>query len=292
MAFSIITDSPANLDTQLAKENDIKVIPFTYSIDCKEYTCKNTADFNDKEYYDAIRNGMKVSTSQITPQKYIAYMEEELKKGKDILFIGLSSGVSGSFDSACMARKELIRKYPEREICLIDSYGAGLGEGLLVYRAAKCRENGMELGEVKARILKIRKRMYQVFTVDSLMHLKRTGRLSNASAVIGTVLNIKPLLKGNEQGKIVAFAKLRGRKQSIKAMADKYEALARNPEGQVVGISHADCEEDALYLKNLIEKINPPLEIMLVKHEPVTGSHIGPGALALFFEGDEDVREK
>ncbi len=292
MAFVIITDTPANIDTQVAKENNIMVIPFSYYIDGKEYTCSDTDTFNAKEYYDSIRNGMKVTTSQINPQQYVDYMEPILKEGNDILFIGLSSGISGSYESACIAKAQLRGEYPERSIQFIDSLGAGLGEGLLALRAAKCRDNGMDLDETKARIVKFRNRMYQVFIVDDLMHLRRTGRLSNSSAMIGTVLNIKPLLKGNEKGQIVAFGKVRGRRQAIKALAEKYATLVNNPQAQLVGISHADCEEDALQLKELLERKCAPKEIMIVKHEPVTGSHIGPGSLALFFEGDDEVRGK
>ncbi len=292
MAYEIITDTPANIDTKLARENNIKVIPFSYFIDDKEYTCTDTDSFDAKDYYDKIRGGMKVTTSQINPQQYIDCMKPILDEGKDILFIGLSSGVSGSYESACIASAELRSEYPDRNIQLIDSLAAGMGEGLLVLRAAKCRANGMELEETRARIIKFRKRLYQVFTVDDLMHLRRTGRLSNAGAFIGAILNIKPILKGNEKGQIIAFMKVRGRKQAIKTLADKFAELAKNPEEQTIAISHADCEADALYLKELIVKKCAPKEIMIVDYEPVTGSHVGPGALALFFEGDDEVRNK
>ena len=132
--------------------------------------------------------------------------------------------------------------------------------------------------------------MFNVFTVDDLMHLKRGGRLSNLSAIVGMVLNIKPLLKGNEEGKIVAFSKIRGRKKSIESLARAYETLAVAPEEQIVGIAQAGCREDAAYLEQLLRRICPPKEILTVEYEPVTGSHVGPGALALFFEGKEDVR--
>lgn len=292
MAFSIITDSTANLDSAFAKKHDVGILPFSYFMKGQEFRCLNTEEFRCKEYYDQIRKGVEVNTAQINPQAYMDFMEPLLQAGQDILFVGLSSGISGSFASACMARQELLEKYPQREIQLIDSYGASLGEGLLVLRAVKCRENGMSLEETAQRILKLRSRMYQVFIVDDLMHLRRTGRLSNVSALVGYILGIKPLLKGNEEGKIVAFGKIRGRKQAIRSMAEKYISLAQNASQQTVGISHADCEEDALYLMELIKKNLPPKEFLLVKHEPVTGSHIGPGALALYFEGDENVRLK
>lgn len=290
--FAIITDSTANLTAKLIKENDVLQISFPYFLKGKECSCTELEAFDDKRYYSDIKNGAKVTTSQINPQKYIDLMRPLLREEKDILFIGLSSGVSGSFASAVMARDQLTEEFPERTIELIDSLGAGLGEGLLVLQAAKYRADGIALKETAEKILSVRDRLYQVFIVDDLMHLKRTGRLSNAGAVIGTVLGIKPLLKGSAEGKIVAFGKIRGRQKSINALAEKYFTLAQNAEKQTVGITYADCKEDAEYLAKLIRKKLPPKEILILKHEPVTGSHIGPGALALFFEGDTEVRGK
>ena len=132
--------------------------------------------------------------------------------------------------------------------------------------------------------------MFQVFTVDDLMHLRRGGRLSNLSAVVGTVLQLKPLLKGNKEGKIIAFSKIRGRKRSIEALAEEYERYVIDPENQIVGIAQAGCREDAERLEQLISRCHPPRQILTVEYEPVTGSHVGPGALALFFEGGENVR--
>ncbi|MBQ9833279.1 MAG: DegV family protein [Clostridia bacterium] len=292
MAFEIITDAASNLGMKIAKENNITIIPFSYFSNEKEYFCDDTEAFDDNAYYESIRKGKKITTSQINPARYMEYMEPMLKAGRDILFIGLSSGVSGSFASAQIAKKELLEKYPRRSIVLVDSLGASLGEGLLVLRAAKCRSNGMDIDETAKRIKFFRDRMYQVFIVDDLIHLRRTGRLSNFSAIMGSVLSIKPLLKGNDEGKIVAFNKIRGRRQAIKTMAEKYGALVKNPNKQLVGISHANCEADAKYLAQLIKQKFVPSDILIVKHEPVTGSHIGPGALALYFEGDAGVRLK
>lgn len=292
MSYAIVTDSTANLTAKQLEENNVIAIPFSYFLKEQEYNCRDLDSFDDKQYYDAIRNGAKVTTSQINPQRYIDSMQPLLEAGEDILFIGISSGISGAYASAEMARKQLLEEYPERRIELIDSLCAGLGEGLLVLKAAKCRLNGMELQETAQRLLSVRERIYQVFIVDDLMHLRRTGRLSNMGAIVGSVLGIKPLLKGNENGKIVAFEKIRGRKKAIKAMAEKYFTLAQNPTHQTIAISHADREEDAKYLASLLLEKLAPKEIILAKHEPATGSHIGPGALALFFEGDNDVRYK
>lgn len=292
MSFGIITESTGNLPTALANEKEIKVIPFYYFLDGREMTCCDTAGFDAEGYYDAISKGAQVNTAQINPQRYMEAIEPFLARGEDVLFVGLSSGISGSFASAGIARQELLEKYPDRDIRLIDSRGAGLGEGMLALRAAECRANGMDLEETYRRICKFRDRMYQVFIVDDLMHLRRTGRLSNVGALVGYILGIKPLLKGNEQGKIVAFGKIRGRKASIHAMAEKYFMLSDCPELQTVGISHCACPEDAAYLMELISNRMPPKEFLLVEHEPVTGSHIGPGALALFFAGEDQVRTK
>lgn len=290
MSYAIVTDSTANLNKKQLEENGVIAIPFSYFLEGKEYACDDLEKFDDKEYYEAIRNGAKVTTSQINPQIYMDYFEPILKEGKDLIFIGISSGVSGSFASAEMAKKQLEETYSDRKIELIDSLGAGLGEGLLVLKAAKCRANEMDITETAERIRSFCKRIYQVFIVDDLMYLKRTGRLSNVSAAVGTVLGIKPLLKGSEEGKIVAFEKIRGRKKCIKTMAEKYASLAKNPTNQTVGISYADCREDAEYLANLIREKAEPKEIIITKHEPATASHLGPDALALFFVGDEEVR--
>lgn len=292
MSFTVITDTAANLDTRMAEERNISVIPFYYFVDGKEYTCTDTAQFNYHEYYDRIREGMTVTTSQVNPQSFVDYFAPILEGGSDIIFVCMSSGISGTFASAGIARQQLLEDYPQRRIRLIDSLGAGLGVGLLSLMAADYRDKGMDT-DTAADLLKERvKSLYQVFIVDDLMHLRRTGRLSNISAIVGSVLGIKPLLKGNENGKIVAFEKHRGRKNAIVAMADKFASYARGADR--IAISHADCEEDAKYLIKLLRERGcaASREIVLAPHEPVTGSHIGPGALALFFEGDEDVRLK
>lgn len=290
--FVILTDSASNLTAKQLRDNDIFAIPLPYFFKGKECGCEILETFDDMAYYAALKNGEKVTTSQINPQKYTDFFRSFLESGRDIMFIGLSSGVSGSFSSAKIAREQLAEEFPERKIELIDSLGASLGEGLHVLRAAGFRKDGMSFEETADEVRKHIPKMYQVFTVDDLMHLKRTGRLSNLSATVGTVLGIKPLLKGNGEGKIVSFGKVRGRAKIIAALAEKYRELAVNPQSQTVGISYADCREDAERLAALIKEINPPKKLIIVKHEPATGSHLGPGALALYFEGEDGVREK
>lgn len=290
MSFAIITDTSANLPTKLAEKEKITVIPFTYMINGEEFICPDTEKFNCKEYYQSLKEGIKVTTSQINPQKYIDYMEPILKKEQDILYIGMSSGISGSFASAQIAREQLKDSYPNRNILLADSLGASLGEGLLVLKAAECRARGMSLEKTEEFILERRRHICQVFTVDDLMFLRRGGRLSNAAAAVGTILGIKPLLKGNDEGKIVSFGKIRGRRGVISALAKKYDKLAVETERQLIGISHGGCPEDAQQLAQMLRMERPPREIMIVEHEPVTGSYLGPSSLALYFEGDENVR--
>ena len=292
MPISIFTDTAANLPAHLVKENNITVIPLTYTVDGVPHTCADAAMFDGAQFYGSIRSGAEVRTSQIPPQTYIDYMTPALQRGEDIIFIGISSGVSGSFQSARIALRELEEKFPERKIRLVDSLGASLGEGMLVLRAVECLKHRMSIDDTVERIISLRRRMYHVITVDDLMHLKRGGRLSGASAVVGTMLAIKPLLKGSEQGKIVMLDKVRGRRRSIEALAEKYYELAEYPKNQIVGIAQADCPEDAEYLRSLIVKRFPPKDVIIVPFEPVTGSHVGPGALALFFEGDNEVRNK
>lgn len=290
MSFSILTDTSANLPTSLLKEHDIHVIPYHYFIGDNQYSCLDTEGFDGKKFYKAMRLGADIKTSAINFQSYIDFFSKFLDQGQDILFISMSSGISSSFSCAEVAKKELSEQYPDREILLVDTLGASLGEGLFVLTAAEYRDAGFSIQKTHRMLEKEKKRMYQVFTVDDLMYLKKTGRLTGSAAVIGNMLQVKPILKGNENGEIINFSKVIGRKKAVEMLAQRYNMLVSRPEEQVVGIAHADCEEDAQYLSELLNKKKPPREILTVVYEPVTGSHVGPGTLALFFMGDDKVR--
>ena len=292
MSFALLTDTSANLPTGLLAERGIGVVPFTYLIGEKEYSCVDTEGFDGRKFYKAMRMGAEIKTSQINMYSYVDFFTPYLDRGEDILMVCMSSGISGSFNSARMAAEELAPKYPDRKILLSDSIGASLGEGLLVLRAAQLRDSGCGIEEILAVIESEKHRMYQVFTVDDLMYLKKTGRLKGSAAIVGNMLKIKPLLKGNEDGEIVNFSKVIGRKRALDSLAQKYDRLVKDPGAQTVGIAHADCEEDVRYLIEQLNRRNPPKEILTVMYEPVTGAHVGPGTLALFFMGDEDVRER
>lgn len=292
MSFSIVTDTSANLPLEIVMKYDITVIPLSCCIDGKEELLPNINNFDEKQFYNNIRDGIRVTTSQVPPQRYIDYLSKIIAKGNDVLFIGMSSGISGSFSAAKIAADQLKAVYFDRKICLIDSLGASFGEGLLVKKAVECREKNMNIEETAVLLDDFKYCIYQVFIVDDLRYLHKTGRISNMTTLIGTMLDIKPLLKGNEEGKIVSFGKIRGRKKAIETLAEKYNILATNYKSQIVFISHTDCLEDAKHLKVLICQKHKPREVLIVCHEPVTGSHLGPGALALYFVGNKDVRYK
>ena len=284
MSFAVFTDTSANLPTPLTRERDIGVLPFSYTVDDVTYQCLDTEAFDSAQFYGAIRHGAKVNTSLVSLGAFEAGFRQVLREGRDILFVSMAGGISGSYACSLTAAELLRQEFPERQILCLDT------EGFLALWAADLRDRGVSLQEA-FHILEDRKiGMCQVFTVDDLMHLHRTGRLSNAAALIGSVLNIKPLLKGDHTGHIVSFEKVRGRRRSIEAMAAVYDALSENADEQVIGIAHADCREDADRLIELLNRNHPPKDVMLVDYEPVTGSHVGPGALALFFMGSRSFR--
>ncbi len=288
--FQIMTDTSANLPTDLAQSCELTVIPFPFFVNGARHTCLDTEGFDGETFYGAMREGAEVTTSQINPQNYIDAMRPVLQAGQDILFVGMSSGISGAYHSAELAAEELRQEFPLRKIRLVDTIGASLGEGLLALRAVEDKKNGLSLDEIYEKLLDLRHRLCNIFTVDDLKYLRKGGRLSNLSFIVGTLLQIKPLLKGNEEGKIVAFAKLRGRKKALEELARRYDEYVVHAEEQTVGIAHADCPEDAAYLIELLRRNHPPKDVLNVCYEPVTGSHVGPGTLALFFEAREGCR--
>lgn len=293
MAFCIFTDTSANLPDDVLRQRSIRLVPFPYYVNGAEFTCTETTAFDGRSFYNAMRGGADVTTSQISPATYRAAWEPVLQSGQDILFVGMSSGISGSYNCAGIAAVDLQEEYPLRTILVVDTLAASLGEGLQVLRAADWRDEGMSMKEIARRLTILRRHMCQIFTVDDLKYLKKSGRISNMAATVGTVLNIKPLLRGNEEGKIVSYQKCRGRRKALEALAERYEKQVADAEHQCIGIAHADCQEDVDFFIGLINAgKHPPKEILSVCYEPVTGSHVGPGTLALFFFGDDRVRYK
>ncbi len=287
MNFAIYTDGCSNLPGYLLQELDIRVLPFHYMVDGQALTYNGDVDsFDAHSYYDSLRAGKVVTTTLLNADAFAQYFRQALQEGLDVLYVGMSSGVSGTFQAACMAKEDLLEEYPQRNILCVDSLGASLGVGLLACRASDLRKEGKSLAETKAILDEEVMGLCQFFTVESLTYLHRSGRVSTATFALGSVLDIKPLLRGDEQGHIVSCAKCRGRKKAIAAIVEKYRTKAVDPQNRRVFISHGDCPEEAQALAAEISAIAKPAELILVPHEPTTGAHVGPGMLGLYFMGD------
>ena len=288
MTFAVYTDGCSNLPGRLLKELDIRVLPCSYVMDGEPGTYLGDIDaFDTHEYYEKLRGGSVMKTSLLNSQLFMDHFRPHLEKGEDVVYVGMSSGISGTIQAARIAAEELMEEFPGRTVRVVDSLGAGLGTGILTCRASDLRAEGKTAAEA-ADILDVEvKHLLQYFTVDDLNFLKRTGRVSGATAAIGTVLNIKPLLWGDPTGHIVALQKCRGRKKAIEQIVELYRTRAIEPEKQRIAISHGDCPEEAQLLAEKVCAIAQPKELIVLPHEPFTGAHVGPGMLALFFFGKE-----
>ena len=288
MSFTIFVDGSSNLPGSVVQELDIRILPCSYTIGGVQSTYNgNLASFNAHEYYEMLRQGGKVQTSLLNTQLFEDNFRPELEKGKDVLYFSMSSGISGTCQAGKIAAEELSEEFPERTIRVIDSLGAGFGTGLMACKASDLRKEGRTAREAAELLDEDAHRMLQFFTVDDLNFLKRTGRVSGATAMIGTVLNIKPVLWGDPTGHITARSKQRGRKKALNAIVEEYRRSVIDAENQRVAISHGDCEEEALRLAEMIREAAPPKELIIAPHEPFTGAHVGPGMLALFFHGKQ-----
>ena len=287
MSFAIFTDGCSNLPGRLLRELDIHVLPCTYTVNGEPVTFSGDIEqFDAKAYYDQLRAGMDIKTSLLNTQLFMDHFRPCLEQGLDVLYVGLSSGVSGTYQASCMAAEELMEEFPGRTVRTVDSRGASLGVGILTCRGADFRAEGMDVNAAADALLEESDHLCQYFTVDDLNFLKRTGRVSGATAAIGTVLNIKPLLYGDKEGHIVARVKVWGRKKAIEAILDLYAKKAIHPENSRVAITHGDCPEEAQLLADRVCQIAKPKDLIICPHEPFTGVHVGPGMLALYFFGD------
>ena len=287
MSFSVFTDGCSNLPGYILDQLNIRVLPCSYVLDGVPGTYEGDIDaFDSHGYYDKLRSGSQMKTSLLNTHLFITHFRPELEAGKDVIYVGMSSGISGTIQAARIAAEELTEEFPERTVRIVDSLGAGFGPGLLACRASDLRSEGKTAAEAADILDAEVMHLLQYFTVDDLNFLKRTGRVSGATAAIGTVLNIKPLLWGDPTGHIVALQKCRGRKKAIDAIVELYRTRAIHPENQRIAISHGDCLEEAELLAQRICEICKPKELILCPHEPFTGAHVGPGMLALFFFGE------
>lgn len=283
--FVILTDSGADISTEYAKEWNVRIIPLTYSVNDSDPIPGDQV--NIKEFYEHQRNKDVTKTAAFGYGAPMKYFTEVLEEGKDVLYIGFSTGLSSSASTAQVVASELSEEYPDRKIYAIDTLAASLGCGLLVKYAVDMRDNGKTIDEIRDFIEENKLHLCHIFTVDDLFFLKRGGRVSAATAVVGSMLSIKPVLHVDNEGHLISFSKARGRKASIRAIADVCKEKVIDPEKQVMFISHGDCLEDAAYLASILKEELHPVDIMIDYVGPVIGSHSGPGTLALFFMGSE-----
>ena len=287
-AYQIITDSTADLTPELVRELDVQVIPLCYLMGGKTYhNIPGGGEMTDKEFYAKLRAGSMSTTTQVNSEEFLHVFTPLLEAGQDVLYIAFSSGLSGTYQSAVLAREELKQRFPDRRLEVFDSLCASMGEGLLVYHAAKLRQAGKSLDEVLAWLKENVLNLCHWFTVDDLNHLKRGGRVSTATALVGTMLGIKPVLHVDDEGHLIPVSKVRGRKQSLDALVRRMEDTVLDPGNQMVFISHGDCLEDAQYVERQIREKLGVQQVKLGFIGPVIGAHSGPGTVALFFLGKE-----
>lgn len=284
--YVITTDNNADLPEEFYKEHQIGCTYFSYTLDGKEYTKENFLPV--EEFYSKMRAGSMPTTSQVNPERVRALFEPYLKEGKDILHIAFSSGLSGTFNSCRIAAQELMEEYPERKIRVVDSLAASLGQGLLVYLAQRRKEEGADFDSVAQWTEEHKKNIVHLFTVDDLNHLYRGGRVSRTTAILGGMLNIKPILHVDDEGKLIPIGKVRGRKKSllelVTLMDTKIGSYAKFCD--TIFISHGDCREEAEFLAAKVKEKYHITTELINDVGAVIGAHSGPGTMALFFVGD------
>ena len=287
--YTILTDSCSDLNPEILCQFDhVTVLPMSYTLSGET----STKAFDDAQtvraYYDRLRAGESCTTAQISPETFYQTFKEFAERGEAVLGILFSSALSGTFNAACLARSLVLEEYPDAEIELVDSLSASAGEGLLVYDALRNRKAGMSLAQNAQWVRENVLHLVHWFTVDDLHFLKRGGRCSPSAAFFGSMLSIKPVLHVDNEGRLIARQKVRGRQQALRALANKYGELA-DAKDQMIFISHGDCEEDALTVKRHLVDAHgcDPEKIVLSVIGPVIGSHSGPGTVALFFHGKD-----
>ena len=281
--YEIITDSGCDLPADLAAQLQLKIVPL--SLLFRGQTIPDSVSGDIKSFYDAMRAGESASTSAINPEGWAAVVEPVLAAGRDALVITFSSGLSTTYQSAVIAAQELQEKYTDRKVLVVDSLCASLGQGLLCHYAAKKRDEGLSLEQLAAWVESHKQNLCQWFTVDDLKYLKRGGRISAAKALMGTMLNIKPVLHVDEEGHLVSVTTVRGRKGSIRAMVEQMQQLALPGENDFVTICHGDCYEEAESLAQTLKEQLGVKEVFIGYTGAVIGAHSGPGTLAVFFLG-------
>lgn len=281
----IFTDSGSNIPPELLSKYHIGVVELPYFMDGVPVTTPMT-EFDGEAFYGRMRHGAEVRTSLANVGAFTEAFLPVLEAGDDLIYVGMSGGISGTFQASRIAAEDLRERFPERHLAVIDTRGASLGEGFPALEGAVARDKGASFEEVVQTVEDRKYHMCQYFTVEDLMYLKKGGRLPASAAFIGNLLQIKPMLTANEKGEIIMKYKVRGMRKTLKALAEHYRDEATDKTAPV-GIAHADAPESLAYLTEKLREAGCTGEIMPVCYEPVTGSHVGPGAIALFFYGEK-----
>jgi DegV family protein with EDD domain len=286
MSYRIFTDATSDLPAKFAEQLNITVLPMAFTMQEKEYFyIPGRSDMPIETFYANMRAGVEAITAQVNSYTFVEAFEPVLKAGEDVLYIGFSSKLSGTVQSAFSAAEELSHKYPDRKIHVIDSYCASLGEGLLVYYAA--RKKDLSVDELAKWVELNKLRFVHWFTVEDLVYLKRGGRISGATAAIATILNIKPVMHVDGEGYLVAAEKVQGRKKSLRALFDRMEKSVDTAACDTAFIGHCDAAEDAEYVAGLVKEKYPDMAVIIDMIGTSVGAHSGPGTIALFFVGNE-----
>ena len=284
--YTIITDSSCDLPDSLVKELELEVLPLAFIMDGKTYrNYPDNREMAPKDFYNKQREGSMATTNAVNVGEATDAIEAVLKQGKDVLVLAFSSGLSTTCNSFQIAAGDLAEQYPDRKIFVVDTLCASLGQGMFVYQAARLRQAGRSMEEVRDWAEQNRLNQCHWFTVNDLFFLKKGGRVSAATAVVGTMLQIKPVMHVDNEGHLIKVDTARGRKASLNALVDKVGELADNPAAQTMFISNSDCQEDAQYVADQIKARYGTEEIIINSIGPVIGAHTGPGCVALFFTG-------
>jgi DegV family protein with EDD domain len=290
MSYKLISDSCVDIPASLAKELELEILPLKVTVKGKEYAnYLDNREIKPEEFYNLLREENTASTAQLNPNDFVETFTQFLNAGQDILYLSFSSALSGTYNSSIIAKKQLSEEYPERNIVCLDTACASMGQGLLVTLAARKKLAGESLDEVKNYVEGIKLDICHLFTVSDLGHLRRGGRLSASSLVLGNLLNIKPLLHVNLKGELKVYGKARGRYKSLNNLISRMEETFDKDRNEIIYISHGDCLEDAIYVKDACkDKLGLKEEQFLINHiGPVIGAHSGVNTLAIFYIGNE-----
>ena len=286
--FVLMTDSSADLSQEMVQELGVTVLPLSFTIQGKVY--RNYPDNREMDlplFYDMLRAGELATTSAVNVAEYTQAVEPILQEKKDVLILAFSSGLSSTYQASVLAAEELREKYPDRKIYTVDTLCASMGQGLLVYLAVQEQRKGRSIEEVRDWAESTKLHLCHQFTVDDLHFLKRGGRISATTAVVGSMLQIKPVLHVDNEGHLISIGKARGRQASLKALVDKMEKTVTEEGRKTVFISHGDCRKDAVAVADMVRERFGTQDVRINFVGPVIGAHSGPGTLALFYLGTE-----